>query len=187
MQEIFPIISFIAAYLIAKWSGNSSQAIYWATIALMFSSVLQLIWLRLRRQPIEKKHWLTALVILTIGSITLVFKNPMIIKWKPSITYLIFSAVLLVVQWSGKGNIVHKMLGSVFTMPNSLWNRLNIIWALFFIIMAILNLVVAYNFSDDFWVGFKLWGGLGGMLLFMIVQVFLLRRYLNNDDKTHHE
>ena len=139
MQEILPVIAFIAAYLAAKWSGHSEQAIYWATAVLMISTVLQILVLRLRQKPISKQHWLTA------------------------------SAILV--------------LGSVLTMPDALWRRLNTAWAIFFICMAALNLIVAYNFSDDFWVGFKLWGSAGGTLLFMFAQIYLLRGYLNHDDK----
>ena len=183
MQEILPVIAFIAAYLAAKWSGHSDQAIYWATAVLMISTVLQILVLRLRQKPISKQHWLTATAILVLGGVTLALKNPMFIKWKPSIVYLVFAAALLVTQWQGKTNLIQKMLGSVLTMPDALWRRLNLIWALYFILMAVLNLVIAYGFSDDFWVGFKLWGSAGGTMLFMLVQIYLLRGYLNHDDK----
>lgn len=182
MQEIFPIFGFIAAYITAKQTGYSGQAIYWATAALMISAVLQLVWLRLRHQNIGKKHWLTTLIILIIGGVTLVLKNPMIIKWKPTITYLIFAAVLLGTERLGKGNLIQKMLGNAFKMPATLWRRLNVAWALFFTAMAALNLIVAYSFSDDFWVGFKLWGGLGGTILFVAAQIYLLRHYLEKSE-----
>ena len=183
MQEILPVIAFIAAYLAAKWSGHSEQAIYWATAVLMISTVLQILVLRLRQKPISKQHWLTASAILVLGGVTLALKNPMFIKWKPSIVYLVFAAVLFFTQWMGKANLIQKMLGSALTMPDALWRRLNTAWAVFFIFMAILNLIIAYHFSDDFWVGFKLWGSAGGTLLFMFAQIYLLRGYLNHDDK----
>ena len=183
MQEILPVIAFIGAYLAAKWSGHSEQAIYWATAVLMISTVLQILVLRLRQKPVSKQHWLTASAILVLGSVTLILKNPMFIKWKPSIVYLAFAAALLITQWMGKANLIQKMLGSVLTMPDALWRRLNTAWAVFFICMAALNLIVAYNFSDDFWVGFKLWGSAGGTMLFMLAQIYLLRGYLNHDDK----
>ena len=71
MQEILPVIAFIAAYLAAKWSGHSEQAIYWATAVLMISTVLQILVLRLRQKPISKQHWLTASAILVLGGVTL--------------------------------------------------------------------------------------------------------------------
>ena len=183
MQEIIPFIGFVAAYILAKWTGHSEQALYWATAVLMIGTVLQLLWLHQRKKAISKQHWLTAIAILVLGSITLILKNPMFIKWKPSIVYLVFAAVLLITQWMGKANLIQKMLGSALTMPDALWRRLNTAWAVFFICMAALNLIVAYNFSDDFWVGFKLWGSAGGTMLFMLAQIYLLRGYLNHDDK----
>lgn len=182
MQEFFPAFAFVAAYFIASRSGYGAQAIYWATAAAMIGVILQLTWMGLRRHKIEKKHWLTALLILVFGSITLVVKNPMIIKWKVSITYLVFACGLLGAQWLGKINPIREMLGSAFDMPDGLWRRLNTAWALFFVFMAILNLIVAYNFSESFWVGFKLWGSLGGTFLFMAAQIYLLRGYLKQEE-----
>ena len=109
----------------------------------------------------------------------------MIIKWKVSITYLVFACALLGAQWLGKINPIREMLGSVFDMPDTLWQRLNTAWALYFILMAMLNLIVAYNFSESFWVGFKLWGSLGGTFLFIAAQIYLLRRYLKQDESPH--
>ena len=167
----------------ARILAAAEQAIYWATAVLMISTVLQILVLRLRQKPISKQHWLTASAILVLGGVTLALKNPMFIKWKPSIVYLVFAAVLLITQWMGKANLIQKMLGSALTMPDALWRRLNTAWAVFFIFMAVLNLIIAYHFSDDFWVGFKLWGSAGGTLIFMFAQIYLLRGYLNHDDK----
>ena len=183
MQEIIPVIGFVAAYIIAKWTGHSEQALYWATAVLMLGTVLQLLWLHQRKKAISKQHWLTAIAILVLGSITLILKNPMFLKWKPTIVNLVFAAALLVSQWLGKTNIVQKMLGGVFTMPDALWRRLNLAWAIYLAFMAGLNLVIAYGFSDDFWVGFKLWGSGGCAILFMLAQAYVLRHYLNHEEK----
>ena len=183
MQEIIPFIGFVAAYILAKWTGPSEQALYWATAVLMIGTVLQLLWLHQRKKAISKQHWLTAIAILVLGSITLILKNPMFLKWKPTIVNLVFAAALLVSQWLGKTNIVQKMLGGVFTMPDALWRRLNLAWAIYLAFMAGLNLVIAYGFSDDFWVGFKLWGSGGCAILFMLAQAYVLRHYLNHEEK----
>jgi len=183
MQEIIPVIGFVAAYIIAKWTGHSEQALYWATAVLMLGTVLQLLWLHQRKKAISKQHWLTAIAILVLGSITLILKNPMFLKWKPTIVNLVFAAALLVSQWLGKTNIVQKMLGGVFTMPDALWRRLNLAWAIYLAFMAGLNLVIAYGFSDDFWVGFKLWGSGGCAILFFFAQAYVLRHYLNHEEK----
>jgi len=183
MQEIIPVIGFVAAYILAKWTGHSEQALYWATAVLMLGTVLQLLWLHQRKKAISKQHWLTAIAILVLGSITLILKNPMFLKWKPTIVNLVFAAALLVSQWLGKTNIVQKMLGGVFTMPDALWRRLNLAWAIYLAFMAGLNLVIAYGFSDDFWVGFKLWGSGGCAILFFFAQAYVLRHYLNHEEK----
>lgn len=182
MQEFFPVAGFIAAYIAAKFTGHTALAMYWATAALMVCSAGQIIWMHINKQPIGKKYWLTAGIILFMGSATLLFRNPMIIKWKPTVSYLLFAALLLGMQWAGKGILVEKLLGQVFVMPKRMWVGLNIVWAGFFVLMAVANIIVAYGFSDDFWFGFKLWGSLGGMLVFILAQLWFLRAYLRKEN-----
>ncbi|UJF24466.1 septation protein IspZ [Suttonella sp. R2A3] len=182
MQDFLPVVAFIGAYVISRLVGYGEEAMYIATVALMVAIVAQIAWLKARSKPIEKRLWLTALVILVLGAITLIFHNPHFVQLKPTILNVVIAAVFLGSQWIGKGNLTKKMLHSAFHMPEHLWTRLNLAWVAFFLIEGAINAWVVFNFSHDFWVGFKFWGLIGLTLIFLIAQFVVLRRYLRSDD-----
>ena len=68
-------------------------------------------------------------------------------------------------------------------LPENLWRTLNLAWAAFFGAMGVLNLFIAYNFSEETWVNFKLFGGMGLMLVFVLAQGMLLSRYIEEEPK----
>ena len=77
-------------------------------------------------------------------------------------------------------NLVRAMLSEQVRLPDPVWNRLNWSWVGFFAFMGALNLYVAYNFSTDLWVNFKLFGGMGLMLVFVVAQAFVLARHVED-------
>ncbi|MBV7435471.1 septation protein IspZ [Cardiobacteriaceae bacterium TAE3-ERU3] len=181
MQDFLPVVAFIGAYVAARLMGYTEGAMYIATVALMVAVVLQIIWLKVRGKPVEKRLWLTALVILVLGSVTLIFHNPLFVQLKPTILNIVIAAVFLGSQWVGEANLTKRMLKGAFDMPARLWMRLNLAWVVFFLIEGAINAWIAFSFSYDFWVGFKLWGLMGMTFVFLIAQFLILRRYLKSD------
>lgn len=181
MQDFIPVLGFIGAYVIARLMGHGDIAMYIATAALMIVTVAQIGWMLARGKNVEKRHWLTLIVILVLGSITLLLRNDLFIKFKPTVLNMAIAAVFLGSQWIGRENLTRRMLGSVFAMPAELWTRLNIAWVLFFVIEGLLNAFVALTTSNDFYIAFKLWGLMGMTILFMIAQFIVLRRYMRQD------
>ena len=74
------------------------------------------------------------------------------------------------------------MLEAQIQLPEPVWGRLNLAWAGFFISMGLLNLYVAYSFSEEAWVNFKLFGGMGLMFAFVLAQGFYLSRHLEEEN-----
>lgn len=183
MQDFIPVLGFIGAYIIARMTGHGENAMYIATAVLMAVTMAQIGWMLARKQTVEKRHWLTLAVILVLGAITLLLRNDMFIKFKPTVLNFAIAAVFLGSQWVGRENLTQRMLGKVFDMPPPLWTKLNLAWVLFFVFEGILNAVVAVVASNDFYIGFKLWGLMGMTFIFMIAQFVLLRRYVRQDDK----
>ena len=177
MSDYLSILVFVLAYGLGRVL-DPAAAIYWATGAMMLVALGQLGWWLARRRPIGGKEALTLGAILLLGSITLIFRNPLIIKLKPTVVYLLIGLLFLLSPVLLKKNLTEKMLGGVFQLPAPLWARLNLAWVVFFFVEGGLNALVAYQFSEEFWLGFKLWGLLGLSLLFILGQFWLLKPYL---------
>lgn len=175
--DLFPLILFFAAY---KFYG-----LYVATGVAMVASVGQIIWIKLRNQPIEGTHWINLGVIIVFGGATLWLQNEAFIKWKPTVLYWLFGGALFFSQIVLKRNLMQKLLGEKIKMTDSAWTRLNVSWASFFILAGALNLFVAFSglFSEDMWVNFKVFGLMGLLILFVIGQSIWLGKHIEQDHK----
>jgi len=171
--DFFPILLFFVCY--------KFYDIYAATAVAMASSLLQVIVHRLKNQKYEKMHLISMGIIMVLGGATLFFHNPWFIKWKPTGIYWISALVFLSSEFFGKTNLIQKMMSGNINLPLKIWVRLNIAWAIFFILMGAINIYVAYNFDTDVWVNFKLFGGAGLTLLFVFLQSIYLTRHIIED------
>ena len=168
LADFLPILIFFAAYKLGD--------IYVATGAAIAATVLQLLWLRLTGKRIEPMHWVSLAIIVVFGGATLVFQDETFIKWKPTVLYWLFAAVLAGSVLFARRNLIRTMMGGQIALPEPAWGRLNWAWAGFFAAMGALNLYVAYGFSTETWVNFKLFGSLGLTLAFVLAQAVWLSR-----------
>jgi intracellular septation protein len=171
--DLFPVALFFVAFKIA--------GIYVATAVAIAASLLQVGWLKLRRQRVQPMLWASLGIIVVFGGATLVLQDETFIKWKPTVLYWLFGVVLAVSATLFDRNLIRLMLSEQVRLPPAIWARLNWSWVAFFVFMGTANLYVAYNFSTDLWVNFKLFGGMGLMLAFVVVQSLFLAKYA--DDK----
>ena len=167
--DIFPVVLFFAAFKLAD--------IYIATAVAIAATFLQIGALALLRKKIDPMLWASLAIIVVFGGATLALRDETFIKWKPTVLYWLFGAVLAGGALLGK-NLIRAMLSGQVELPAPAWNRLNWSWVGFFTFMGAANLYVAYSFSTDLWVNFKLFGGMGLMLLFVIGQAFYLSRHI---------
>lgn len=172
--DFFPIVIFFVCY---KYFG-----IYVATAVAMLASLMQVLFFRLKHQRYEKMHLISFALVMVLGSATLFFHNPWFIKWKPTGIYWLSSMIFFGSAFIGEKTITQKMMGSNISLPPKIWARLNMAWAIFFIIMGALNLYVAYNYNTDAWVNFKLFGGAGITLVFVFLQAIYLTQHLIEKD-----
>ncbi len=173
--DFFPVILFFAAFKL--WD------IYVATAVAIAASFLQVAWLKLRGKRVEPMLWASLAIIAVFGGATLLLQDETFIKWKPTVLYWLFAAALAGAA-AFRRNLIRAMLSAQLQMPDPVWAKLNWSWVGFFAFMGAINLAVAYNFSTDHWVNFKLFGGMGLMLLFVLAQALVLARYV--EDKTEH-
>jgi intracellular septation protein len=173
--DFFPIVLFFIAF---KLGG-----IYVATGVAIAATVAQIGWLKYSHGKIEPMQWLSLGIIVLFGGATILAHDETFIKWKPTVLYWLFGAVLAVSGLVFRKNLVRSMMGQQVALPEEIWGKLQVSWIGFFALMGALNLYVAYNYSTDAWVNFKLFGGIGLMLLFVLGQAFVLARYVQ-DQKT---
>jgi intracellular septation protein len=171
--DLFPIALFFVAYKLGD--------IYWATGIAILATVGQILWLKLRARKIETTHWIGLIVIVVFGGMTLIFRDETFIKWKPTVLYAVFVAALLLTPVLSGRQPMKALMGSQLSLPDRVWKQLTLIWVAFFVVMGILNLVVAYSFSLDVWVNFKLFGSLGLTIVFIIIQGLWLSRHMKDD------
>lgn len=185
LYDLFPLLLFFVAF---KYYG-----IYEATAVAIIASFVQVggFWLKHRR--FETTHLVTLGVIVVFGGLTLALHDDTFIKWKPTLVYWILAALLLGSQFFGKKTVIERMLGNQFTLPPAVWARQNLSWAIFFAVLGVLNLYVAFYYAPDLdaaarrdiWVNFKVFGLLGLTLAFTVVQAMLLARYVNDKTEKH--
>jgi len=172
--DFFPILLFFIAY---KFGG-----IYVATGVAIAASFVQIGWVMARGKKVEPMMWISLAIIVVFGGATLLLHNETFIKWKPTVLYWLFAAVLLGGSWLFKKNIMRTMMAKQISLPDTVWNKLNLSWAAFFVVMGATNLYVAYSFSTDVWVDFKLFGSTAMMLVFVIAQSLILSKHMNNEE-----
>ena len=114
---------------------------------------------------------------------TLLFHNETFIKWKPTVLYWIFAATLLAGRYVFNKNFIQAMLQKQIDVPLHVWEKLNLAWALFFAIVGCVNIYVARNFSTAVWVNFKLFGILGLMLIFVVIQSIILAPHMKDAEE----
>ena|SRR3990167_1657474 len=173
--DLLPVLFFFISY---KFFG-----IYIATAIAMLAAFTQVVVFRIKYRRYEKMHLLSLGLICLLGGATLAFHNPEFIKWKPTGIYWLTALVFLGSRFFGQKPIIQRMMDSEINLPINVWYWLNYAWVLFFLLMGVLNLYVAYYFNTDIWVSFKLFGGAGLTLLFVVLQAFYLSQYLLIDKK----
>jgi len=170
--DLFPVFLFFVAFKVA--------GIYAATAVAIVATFAQVAWTKLRKQRVPPMLWASLAIIVVFGGATLFLKDETFIKWKPTVLYWLFGAVLAVGATIFRRNLIRLVLSEQMQLPERIWARLNWSWIVFFAFMGAMNLYVAYNYSTDLWVNFKLFGGMGLMLVFVVGQALVLARYVED-------
>jgi len=176
LTDLFPVILFFVAYKLA--------GIYTATAVAIGASIVQVGWNRWCHGRVETMHWVTLGLILFFGGLTLLLRDPLFIKWKPTVVNWLFAAAFLGSALFMERSLLQRMMDHAVTLPDAVWKRLNLAWVGFFLFIGTANLYVAYNFSEEAWVDFKLFGMMGLTLLFLVAQGFYLSRYVQLNEES---
>ena len=162
--------------------GAEEAPVLLATLVVMIATLLQAAILKLRGKKIDLMLWISLGLVVILGGATVWFHNETFIKWKPSGLYWAMALVFWTSQAFFGKNLIQSMLGAELQLPALVWQRLNRAWVLFFALMGVLNLYVAYSFTTSTWANFKVFGVTGLILLFTLAQGIYMSRHLPEPD-----
>lgn len=202
--DLFPVILFFIAFKVAGASPDAAQAwaqsllgplmrdgalppgqapILIATSVAIVASLAQVGWLLARRRKVDPMLWLSVGVILVFGGATIWLHDETFIKWKPTILYWLFGAILLAGRAFAGRNLLRSVLGAQLAVPAAVWERLLWLWIAFFVVIGGVNLAVAYSVPTATWVNFKLFGLMGLTFAFTLGIGLWLARHLQEVPK----
>jgi len=172
--DLFPIILFFIAFKFGD--------IYTATIVAMVATIGQILWVYYRHRKIDAMQWVSLVMILVFGSLTIFLHDKTFIQLKPTALYWLFSGALFVSAQFFQKNWIQVLMGKQIILKEpkakSVWQQVNLAWTVFFLFMGALNLYIAFEYSEEAWVNFKLFGSTGLLVLFVIFQGVWLSRHM---------
>lgn len=197
--DLLPIFLFFISFkwaegrkaLVAEWMtqhlgflvsggvvGQLEAPVLLATVVVIAGTLAQIVTLKALRKPVDKMLWAGLVVVVVLGGLTLWFHSEVFIKWKPTIIYWLMASGLLISEVFMKRDVLAQMMGGQIDAPEAVWRRLTWAWVAFLFGMGVLNLYVAFNFTTDQWVTFKMWGSLGLTFVFTLIQGVYLSKHM---------
>ncbi len=177
--EFFPLLLFLGTLLL--------KDIYAAVVVLMITMPIGLAIKSLRSGSIDKMYLWSTVFALAFGGLTLYFRNPYFTYWKPTAFYWAVGFAFLLSTWVGEKPLAQRFFGLVegmnlekITPPQ--WKKLNLVWVLFFIVAGLLNIYVAYNYSENTWATFKVFGLMAFTFVFIAAQTFWIAGIIGDED-----
>ena len=167
LYDFLPVLAFFVAYKLA--------GIYVATAVLIAATVVQVSVQWIRKRTVSRVALISAGLVLVLGGATLWLHNELLIMWKPTVLYLALASVLLISQFTGGKPVIERLLESQLKTDARTWRITNLSWALFFLLLAGVNLVFVYYYRDA-WVSWKL-ATIGIVFVFALAQAFWLARH----------
>jgi intracellular septation protein len=163
--------------------GPEEAPVLLATVVVVVATLLQVALLLARGKKVDLMLWVSLALVVVMGGLTIWLHSETFIKWKPTLLYWVMAGALLVAWLGWRKNLIRLLLGTQLALPETVWQRLNLAWTVFFALMGALNLWVAYTFSTPAWVNFKLFGLMGLLFAFAIGQGVYLARYVRDEEQ----
>ena len=164
-----PLLVFFLAY---KFQGMIA-----GTAAFMVAISAAVIISKTKLGRVSPMLWLSAVLILFFGSLTIYFRDERFIQIKPTIIYSFFAAMLLIGLARGKPLLKYLLQAAYDGLSDEGWMKLSRNWAIFFIAMAAANEIMRATMSFDSWLAVKVWGVTIISFLFAAANIPMLIKY----------
>lgn len=174
MGLLFDFLPILAFFIALKLSD-----VYVATGVAVAATIVAAVYQRYSKGRVEPMTLVSCGLMVFFGGLTIAFQDPVFVQWKPTVLQLLLALVFIGSRFVGDRPIAQRLLGKAFEAERKVWLRVNDGLTVFFVLMAGLNLWVAYNFSMDTWATFKLFGLIG----LNIVAIVFATVYLNKHGK----
>ena len=178
MKILFDFLPIVIFFVVYKTTGD----IILATAVLIPATIIQVGYSWFKNKTVEKMHIISLVLIILLGGATVLFGNGDFIKWKPTVVNALFAIVFFSSQFVGDKNIIQRMMGDKLELPFKVWRTLNLAWVGFFVASGLTNLYVAFSYSEEIWVNFKLFGLLGMTVVVILLQGIYLSSHLQNKE-----
>ena len=187
--EFLPIVLFFGAYqmdgetlTLGAWS-HTFDGIFSATAVLMLATVsVWLVMLAITKRNDKRLMWMMFAVVL-FGTATLVLRDQRFIQWKPTVFNWVLAALFFGSQFVGEKTLLELLLGQQLALQEVIWKRLNALWVANFLLVGGLNLYVAYQYEEAFWVSYKLYSSIGFTVLLMLLTVIIVAPHLKSEEQ----
>jgi len=187
--EFLPIVLFFGAYqmdgetlTVGAWS-HTFDGLFSATAVLMIATIaVWLIMLAITRRNDKRLMWMMVAVV-AFGTATLVLRDQRFIQWKPTVFNWVLAALFFGSQFVGKKTLLERLAGQQLGLSVVIWKRLNVLWVTYFVTVGALNLYVAYQYGEAFWVSYKLYSTIGFTVLIMLLTVIITAPHLKSEDQ----
>jgi len=187
--EFLPIVLFFGAYqmsgetlTVGAWS-HTFDGIFSATAVLMIATIaVWLIMLAITRRNDKRLMWMMVAIVV-FGTATLVLRDQRFIQWKPTVFNWVMAALFFGSQFVGEKTLLERFAGQQLVLSAVIWKRLNVLWVTNFVTVGALNLYVAYQYEEAFWVSYKLYSSIGFILLMMLLTVMIVAPHLRSEDQ----
>ena len=169
-----PLLVFFLAY---KLAGSGLQGSLVATMAFMVAVVISIAVGLAVVKRVSPMVWVSTILILGFGAITLYLRDPKFIQMKPTAIYLGFALMLGAGLLRGKP-LLKWLFGPVFPgLTEQGWMKLSRNWAIFFLVLAVANEIMRAALSFDTWLTLKVWGVTVVSLVFAVANMPMLLRH----------
>lgn len=178
MKQLLEFIPLILFFVVYKTYGVQEAA-----LVLVVATVIQFVALKVLYKKIEKSQWIVGLSVVFFGLLTAYFNDLAFLKWKVTIINALFAAVLLISQFVFHKPLIQMLLGKELKLPQPVYEKLNLGWAVFFLICMAINIIISQFFSDDVWANFKVFGLTGLSLVAVVATGFYLYPHLKQQEE----
>jgi len=172
-----PLLIFFLVYKFGAPEGSPITAAIYGTIAFMGAIVIAMVVSKWKLGKISPMMWMSAILILGFGALTIYFNDPRFIQHKPTIIYAGFAIILFGGLLMGKAMLKSLLQAAFEGLNDTGWLKLSRNWGIFFAAMAALNELMVATMSFDWWLTIKVWGVPAVSFLFAMANIPMLMKH----------